>query len=244
MQHSRNALLTHARSANRVRGRRAANPRAEHVHPGPKHVENGAIVGKRSSRIRAIDRPDRDGRRLGGGRRVGRIRAVVARRDHDRDAGADDGGNGRIDGGGLGAAKRHAQDRLGRRAERLRVRAYPLDARYDSRIRAGPGGVEDLDGHEGGLFRDAVRRAGRRAGYVRAVAIFIGVDRVDEVSAPDGAAAELAVGGVDAGVDDVDPRAGARRGVVDVARDGAGGEFVRDASQTVRGTGLGGQRVD
>lgn len=103
-------------------------------------------------------------------------------------------------------------------------------------------GVEDLDGKQLGLLGNAVGLGADGAGNVGAVALAVGGVLVGEVLEPGGAALELGVVDVNAGVDDVGASALAGRLVVGVG--GTAGLGAGDTGQAPGSILLGGGNGD
>ena len=105
----------------------------------------------------------------------------------------------------------------------------PLDTGNNLTVVALTAGVENLDGDQVGLLGHTVLGAAGGAGDVGAVAVAVLVEAIaGKVGTPDSAAAEIAVVGVDTGINDVRVSVFAGRGVVDVV--GGSGLAVRDAA--------------
>ena len=176
-----------------------ANPAAEHIHTGPKHIHTSTIVGKVRHHIIHIRRADSANRRLRRGRVVLGIISAVPRSNRKEHPGRNRRRGRAINRIRLATTKTHVCDgALGAPAGRgavLGVGGDEVDARQHGRDGAGAVGVEDLDRVELGLLGHAVGGPADGAGDVGAVAGAVGVGGVDEVGEPGGAALEL-LGGV------------------------------------------------
>lgn len=231
---------SHRGTRNSLGSRGGSNPCREDRNTWSKDIKNSTEVGEGGAGIVDVGGTDGDGIWSRSWGDVGGVLVLVSGSDDDGDASGDGGLDGGVEGGGEASSERHGEDGLGGETEGLGVGADPLDTGDHTGVGSRSSGIEDLDGDESGLLGDSVGRASDGAGAVGAVSVLIGVGGAgDEVLAPDGAAAELGVGGVDASVDDIDAGAGAGGGVVDVL--GRALQLVGDAAETPWGAGLGGQ---
>lgn len=167
----------------------ASNVGADDAASGSEDVDDGAVVGVGRQRVSVGGRADGAGGRLGGRGVVGRVGSAVPGGDGEEDAGLDEGGGGRVHGGGPAATEGHVGD--GGARARGGVAGHEVDAGDDARVGAGPAGVEDLDRVQRGQLGDSVGGSADGAGDVGAVAVAVSVAAVGVVGKERRPATEL-----------------------------------------------------
>ena len=178
--------------------------------PGANEIDAGAEIGEPGQVVGVAAGGDRDGLRLARGRFETGVPAAVAGGHHVDHAGGDRVAQGEVEGGGCIAAE--AQVDYGRGAM---VGGDPVDAGDHTGVGAFAVAVEHAHGVDRDALGDAVGAAAEDARHVGAVAeAVVGCAAVDGIVAVAEAAVKFLVGGVDAGVDDIDVDAGAGGGIV------------------------------
>jgi hypothetical protein len=239
-----------------------SNPGGEDVETRGEDVVALAEVGEVRTLISESGSTDGDSVSGSGGGVVARVGVVVTGSDGEMDTSIDGSVDSEIESNRLATAQAHVGGRAlealllallgGLDSVRVSL-SSPLDTLDDIRHGAGAVGAEHLDSVDIGLLGDTVLLASNCAGAVSAVtvAILIGI-AVGDSLAPVGAALEVNVLDVGAGVDDIDVNALAAIGGVEVLVVGAEaqGITVGDTGKTPGGVLLRlvvllvGERVD
>lgn len=163
----------HGSARDGVLGAGGADPGRGDGSAGGEDVDNGAVVGVGGNGISRGGGADSADGGLGSGRVVGGVGTVVAGGDSEEDTGLNHGGSGAVGGGRVAAAERHVGNGAVGAVAALRVLGDKVHAGNDTRVAAGPVGVEHLDGVEIRLLGHTIRGSSDSTGHVRAVAISV-----------------------------------------------------------------------
>lgn len=169
----------------------AVGPGGGDVGTGGKDIDTSAEVGVVGKDIIDVSGTDSAGRSLRSRRRGRGIGGGVAGGDGKEEAGAGDGGSGRVDSSGGAATERHVDNNTVGAVLRRSIIDDELHTGNDTGVGASTVVAEDLDSEEGGLLGDTVGQAADGASNVSTVALAIGVAAVGEVGQEAGAALEV-----------------------------------------------------
>jgi hypothetical protein len=241
----------HGGTRDGVGGVLRANPGGKDVKTGGKDVVALSVVGEVRTLVKEGGGTDGNGVLRGGRGVVAGVCVVVTGGNGEVDAGVDGSVDRKVKSGGLATTKGHVGSRalealllalLGG-ADGVAVSlSSPLNTLHDIGHGARAVGAEDLDGIDVGLLGNTILLTSNSAGAVGAVtvAILVSVSAGDGL-APVGAALEVNVLVVCAGVDDVDINTLTAVGRVEVLVPGTEAQrvAVRDTGKTPGGVLLG-----